>query len=663
MSSLRFVLRAAPPAFALSIVIARLAPAQERDTTRLDPVIVTATRVPVSLPASSLATTVIGGDELRARGIALVADALRHVPGLTVVRTGSYGGITSLFMRGGESDYVKVLIDGVPLNAAGGGIDLSTLTTDNVDRIEIVRGPGSVLYGSDAVTGVVQIFTRDGRGASGAGAAGGAIRGAVQARGGSFGWREGTAELSGGGARAGGALAIATRRTDGIHAFNNRFGGETFDATFRASPGAHTDVRLDARLSDSEAQIPTNGRGEVVDSNQVRLVRRRTLGISVAHLLAPRVAGRLELGLARTDAVSDDQPDSPGDTLGYYSRSESEALRQRADARVDLHLRDRAVLTVGSEWSRQREDARGEAQLGRDPLPGTHFDASRDNQAVYAQLLSGGGDRLSATAGVRLDDNERFGTFTTARGSLAWRSGATTLRAAGGSAFKEPAFSEHFTTPFSVGNPALEPERTVSWEVGIGRAFASEYIVLSATWFDQRFRDMIQYLWQEDPTAPNYVNVAAARARGLEIEARSSWRTIDASASWAWVRTAVTEAGHGDFGAFEEGKPLLRRPEHTLSVEGRWRAGDRAVLTANAQRVGRRDDLDFAAFPAARVILDPYTLVDAGVELGLLELASAGDLRLTVRIENALGERYQPVRGFAAPGRAILVGIRAELGR
>ena len=121
-----------------------------------------ATRLPTSPDAVVSSVTIISGDDLRARGVRFVQDALREVPGATVVQGGSFGGVSSLFLRGGESDYVKVLVDGVPVNQSGGAFNWANLTTDNVDRIEVLRGPGSVIYGSDAVTGVVQIFTRRG---------------------------------------------------------------------------------------------------------------------------------------------------------------------------------------------------------------------------------------------------------------------------------------------------------------------------------------------------------------------------------------------------------------------------------------------------------------------------------------------------------------------
>src|SRR5258708_26385028 len=147
-----------------ALLVLALSVEQPQDTVVLQPVGVTATRVPVAADLGASAVTVLRGSDLVAQGIRTVAQALETVPGAHVVETGSFGGQTSLFMRGGESDYTKVLLDGVPLNQAGGAIDLAHLTTDNIDRIEIVRGPVSVLYGTDAVTRVVQIFTRRGPG-------------------------------------------------------------------------------------------------------------------------------------------------------------------------------------------------------------------------------------------------------------------------------------------------------------------------------------------------------------------------------------------------------------------------------------------------------------------------------------------------------------------
>ena len=148
----------------LVVLVALPARAQSTDTTNLGPVVISATKAPSSRVSVTQSVSVITGDELRARGITRVSDALRAVPGAALVQSGSVGAVTSLFLRGGESRYTKVLIDGVAVNSPGGFFDFSHLTTDNIERIEVVRGPGSVVYGADAVSGIIQIFTRQGRG-------------------------------------------------------------------------------------------------------------------------------------------------------------------------------------------------------------------------------------------------------------------------------------------------------------------------------------------------------------------------------------------------------------------------------------------------------------------------------------------------------------------
>src|SRR3989475_10051419 len=193
------------------------------------------TRTPVAADLVASAVTVLRGVDLVAQGVRTVADALETVPGVHIVETGSVGGQTSLFMRGGESDYVKVLLDGVPLNQAGGGIDLAHITTDNVDRIEIVRGPVSVLYGSDAMTGVVQIFTRTGTNRPEMGA---------ELHAGTYGSTEEVVDVQGGTR----ALSYSTRASrfssDGLYPYNNQYRNNVVSARIRAMPDARTDASL-----------------------------------------------------------------------------------------------------------------------------------------------------------------------------------------------------------------------------------------------------------------------------------------------------------------------------------------------------------------------------------------------------------------------------------
>ena len=196
-----------------------------------------------------------------------------------MVQTGSYGGATSLFIRGGESKFAKVLIDGVPVNDAGGAFDFSTLSTDNLDRIEIVRGPASVLYGSDAMAGVVQLFTRRGAGAP---------RGELSVRGGGFGSYDADA------ARARRARRVRLTRsagahhaTDGIQAFNSGYRQDVAKRAASARAAAARDATLSLRYTDDDFHFPTNGSGEVVDSNAVRRDDRLAVGLDAGYRIAP----------------------------------------------------------------------------------------------------------------------------------------------------------------------------------------------------------------------------------------------------------------------------------------------------------------------------------------------------------------------------------------
>ena len=228
--------------------------AQSTDTSQLGTVVVSASKVPRPAATLSQAVTVISGDDLRARGVTRVSDALREVPGATLVQSGSYGAVTSLFLRGGESRYTKVLIDGVAVNASGGSFDFSHLTTDNIDRIEIVRGPASVLYGADAVSGIVQIFTRRAS----------ASRVSLGVRGGTYHSVDVDADVAGASSLGGFTAAAAQHSSDGILPFNNEYRNGTLSSSLSLARSASGDALLSARYTTAEFHYPTDFTGAPV---------------------------------------------------------------------------------------------------------------------------------------------------------------------------------------------------------------------------------------------------------------------------------------------------------------------------------------------------------------------------------------------------------------
>lgn len=642
---------------AVLVLVALPLQGQERPF-ELEGLVVTATPTPRPVEAVASAVTVLEGADLRARGMSLVQEALREVPGVAVVQNGSYGAVTSVFMRGAESDHVLVLVDGVQMNQPGGAFDFSTLTLDNVERIEVVRGPASALYGSDAVAGVIQVVTRTGR--SG-------LRGALSTRMGTYGRRDWSGEVSGGGDLAGYALTLSRARSDGILPFNNAHESTVLAGSVRFAPDERTWSRVSVRLSDREYHFPTDGAGVPSDRNAYTFGDESTVSTALGRSLGERVSLQLLLTVNEVDTGTDDEADGPADTLGYFGFNSLDHMRRAAaDMRANIRFGGE-VLTLGGELETERQRSFTESQSQYGPSSDRSAFA-RANRALYAHL-SGARGRLALDAGVRLEDNERFGRLGTWQAGTVVRldaGGATRARVSAGSAIKEPTFFENHATGFARGNPDLNPERATSWEVGIDHALAGGRARVSATYFDQGLRDLIQYTFvTPSPADPNFFNVAAADSRGLEVAAAARAGALSIALGWTWLATEVLDAGYdeGPGATFVEGGPLIRRPRHSASARVTWALGARGTLHGGATWVGARADRDFATYPAAAVTLPAYVDLRLGADVTLFDGRNApASLTLTVRGENLLDEERQEVFGFAAPGRALAVGVRAGLG-
>jgi vitamin B12 transporter len=630
------------------------AAAQEPDTTVLDPVVVTATRLPT--PRSSVVSTVsiIEGDDLRLQGVGTVAEALRMVAGLSVAESGSWGSATSLFMRGGESDYVKVLVDGVPVNQPGGAYDFAGLTLDNIERVEIVRGPASVLYGSDAVAGVVQVFTKRGYG-----------RTEVEAgvSGGTHGSLNVDAYASGGTDEIGFSVGVMKSATDGLHEYNSDYDNLVLSAALTAQPDTRTEAILTARYGDSEYHFPTDAAGQVTDMNAFQTRGRFTTSLELSRFVTRAVEARALLALNRATGGMDDRADDHADTVGFFGYlSDGTVARRSLDLRANVYLSPAAVFTGGAQIERQTERSAGET-LSEFGSFFDSLDVARTNRSYYAQLQLEPARGAAVNGGVRLDDNETFGTFLTYRVGATYRLCTGSLvRGSLGRAFKEPTFYENFAnTPFAVGNPDLDPERSLTWELGIEQRVGAK-LVLVGTYFDQKYEDLIQYNAVVEPGDPNYVNVAAAASSGVEIEARTAESyPFGLRASYTYLRTEVTDAGldTGPDVGFVEGERLLRRPVHRGTLNAQYGRSGLGLVAVNFDYVGDRSDRDFSVFPAERVVLPHYVRVDLAGELTVLRsVPSRTSVTITARVENVLDGEHQEVVGFPARGRVILVGAR-----
>ncbi len=626
--------------------------AQEADTATLTTVVVSATKTPTERSSLTQPVTVITGAELRAQGIARVSDALRRVPGVAIAQNGSTGSVSTLFLRGGESRYTKVLVDGVAVNAPGGFFDFSHLSTDNIDRIEVVRGPAGVVHGADAMTGIVQIFTRQGSGP---------LSASVHARGGSRASREMGVSADGAAGRGRYSIGGGAQRTDGVHSFNNQYYNGTLSGSAGYSPRAGSDVLLTSRYSAAEFHYPTDFTGLPVDSNSYRVQHRLTVGLDASARVNNAVSTRIKLGTNEVSDLTEDIGVPFGSTEAIASSLMSRNKRRSGELGLTIALPLATTLNVGGEYMTESETStNGEGPVGGASAPSSSFSASRQNQAVYGELLGTIASRLSYTLAARLDDNSDYDAFITYRAGATAPLGKTSrLRASFSTAFNAPAFNQIRPTLYTAASPDLDPERGVSWEIGGEQSLADGVVTLAASYFNQRFKDMIQYVSGGPPDfLGSFDNLTEAESNGYELEARltpmSEW---SGSASYAMARPRVRRVSSDYAGDLVAGEALLRRPEHSASAAVAWSRRSIASLSASATYAGERPDKDFSQFPAPTVKLSPYFRFDVAGSKDVFT-SSTHTFGFTARVENLFDKRYEDVLNFASPRRTILVGAR-----
>lgn len=598
----------------------------ETDTDKAfrDEIVVSAHRRELARGTVGSSVTVFDAEEIERLGVVDVAELLRTAPGVEVARTGGPGSVTSAFVRGGESYHTLLLIDGLRANDnTTGGFDLADLKIDNVERVEILRGPQGTLYGSEALAGVISITTRRGRGPL---RAWGAIEG------GSHDLRHVRAGVSGGDERFDYSVSFADLETDSVSSASEAAGNtendpyENFTATGRAGVALGVG-RLEATLRRAEGDVGLDGFafpvGPVDDLDYVQLRDTTTGGLEWSADLGERWSATLLAGAHRVELRGED----PTDPVNEFA-IDTETRELSAQADVRLNGRDAAggLLTFG-----YRFEERAAENVGS-------FDESTDLQALFVQGEWSIAERHHLSASVRRD--EVAGVLgaedideTTARVTLSSIL-AEPLRFHGsyGTGFRAPTLNEFFFPGF--GNPDLSPETSEGFDLGLEAIFDDGRLVGDVTYFDNRFEDLILF------TFPGgFQNVAEATAEGFE--ASLDWRAgqrFDLRASY--TRT--------DSENVATGAALARRPKHRGVVSASWRPSDGLRGTLTVLSVRDRVDTDGA-------IMDDYERVDLSAETRL-----RGRWWATLRVENLLDEDYVEVPGFTTPGATFRLGLRLD---
>ena len=579
----------------------------------LPEVVVTATRLP-AIVSDTPGARVIDRSTIDQRGAVFAADILSDMPGLSVVRSGAFGGVAQVRIRGAAPGKTLVLVDGVPVNdpaEINGAFDFSGFELSDIERIEVLSGPQSSLWGSDAIGGVIAFTTRDLDGLAASLEAGSfdTVRGRLAAGVSTDRYRFGA--------------WVSRFDTDGISAADEADGNPEADGFTSTTVGARgryavsPDVAMDGSLrwTDSAADLdgfpaPAYALADTPDSQS----SEQWSGFGRLRLNA--------LGLAH-----------------QFSLSASDIARETVSAFPSAFVADRQGARWQAEGSAagvafvlgaEREETEGSLSTGLTEALGT--------TSAFATARIEPTDRLSLTGALRFDDTDDFGSKTTGRVSGAFDAGAGfTLSAAYGTGFKAPSISQavcDFCFSF-VPYPVLRPETAEGYEAAIGWASADGRIEGRATVYRLSVEDQITYVVDPMTFDSFYVNVAETATDGVELEGRARLGGgFDLSLAWAWT-DARNEA---------TGARLLRVPEQAGSATLGW-TGERLSGALTVRAEGDQDD--------AGGVREGFVTAHLNGSYALTETVT-----LTARIENLGDERYQQVFGYGEPGRSAYVGVR-----
>jgi vitamin B12 transporter len=612
-------------------------------------VVVTAARLETPLREVASAVTVITRADLERTNKTSVLDALRDTLGLAIARNGGPGSSSSVLIRGANSEHVLVLLDGVPLNDPinpSHSFDFAHLTVDGVERIEILRGPQSTLFGSDALGGVINILTARGSGKPSV---------TLRASGGSFGTFSGGLNVRGSSRSFRYDFSLSRESTDGVSAADSAYSGNTEKDGYRnwtlagragfALEGG-TEIDLIIRGVSARTELDSFGGAYGDDSNSVQDYLSGFIRAQARALFAD---GHWESKLGFSYIRSSRQNDNPVDSVHPFDSETGKyrSGRVRIDWQNNAFLRPGHTLTIGAELERETGDSNYLSVSAWGPYESVFPNRRADRTGVFLQDRFCLGQAFFATAGLRLDAHSRAGTALTCRfaPAVVIEPTGTKLKATIGTAFKAPSLYQLYAPGTSwgpIGNETLLPERSLGWDAGLEQTLAQGAVLFGLSYFQSDFRNLINFDFLR-----GYVNIGRARTNGWELsaEARPAARLM--------LRFGYTLLEARDLDA---NAPLLRRPKDKLSGTIQWTLAEGWEAGLSAVYTGARQDNDYSGWTAEVVTLPAYTLIDA-----YLSFAPDRDLEFFGRWDNIGNARYETVFGYGTLGSAVSAGFKIHI--
>lgn len=597
--------------------------AAQEETYELEEIVVTASKTEELLKNTSSSVTVITEEDIKEQKANTVLEVLRNVVGLDIVQSGGQGKTTSVFIRGGNSGHTLVLIDGVQVNSPTlGSYSFADLTTDNIERIEIVKGAQSTLYGSDAVTGVINIITKKGEGK---------LKSTVSVEAGSYSTHKETASLSGSNDKINYSLCISNYDTEGISAANEKDGNTEADGykniTLSARLGftlpKSATIDLFLRYTDAESELDNLGSD---DLNYVQDTQSLIASVNYNQMIIEQWAHSLKLSLTDENLKYED-PDTS------WNNSTIETQIRNVDWQHNFYLFEETnTLTLGLEYEEQEGENEGV------------FDESIDNKAGYLQnQISLLDETLFMTGGIRTDDHSKFGSDTNYKLSFAYllKEKGTKIRSSWGTAFKAPTLNDLFYQDSygNRGNPDLKPEESKSYDVGLEQNLWKDKISIGISYFYNEFDNLIEWI-EYDTWAYEPRNVDQAETKGWELETVIELlKNLELGANYTYTQSKDKSTGN----------ELVRRPENKVNITTNYLAFDKLNLNLGLNYVGDRwNDEDNTEK------MDSYNTVDIATSYDITK-----QFQIFGRIENLFDEEYEEVKGYGTPGISYYGGIKA----
>jgi len=612
-------------------------------------VVVTATRLEVPAREVGSAISIVSGFDLSRFKKTFVLEALRDAPSVSIAQNGGMGEASSVFLRGANSEHTLVLLDGVELNDPinpSRSADLAHLFLANVGRLEILRGPQSPLYGSDALGGVVNIIPIRGQGRP---------RLTLTTSGGSYGTVTGQAAVSGSERSVSYSLGLSRYQTGGISAADAALAGNSERDGYRNSTLSgrvgiilrkSLEVDLVGHAIWADTDIDNFGGPYGDDPNSAQDYHSLFLKGQVRGLfLENRWEQRLTVSIVGSRRSHHNSPDESHPLEYEEGLFKGRMLNLAWHNNLFLHASH--TLSAGLEYEREEGESEYLAE-GPWGLSSSQFPRRKAEMAgLYLQDSVRVADRFFAAAGLRFDHHSRTGDVLTYRLAPAYilKATQTKVRASLGTGFKSPSLYQLYApgTAFGpIGNDGLKPERSVGWDAGVEQPLFNGRAMAALTYFHNDFQDLIDF-----SVIQGYVNIGRAETRGVEVEFSVRPRE-DLFFSLIYSRLDARDK-------IQE-TPLLRRPQDILSARLSYSFPARWTAAVAFDYVGQRKDMDYNVWPVLTITLPVYSLLN-----GVISYEAGKNAQLFVRLDNILDERYEMVYGYGTLGFSVQAGVKLDL--